>query len=161
MLFESDRGSEKRTLSEPYDSRITSGCVSKNDVDHVELEVTYRERSYQAELRKVSLEGFSEKEVLLQIPEEQEYFVAVSLRDVTELNAYIRENEDQRMIAGLIYIDNYDEVMESVEEVRQSLLVALIDRKINKYIGDVDGIVKKLEKDKYFIVLRKDAYKKS
>ena len=52
------------------------------------------------------------------------------------------------------------EVMESVEEVRQSLLVALIDRKINKYIGDVDGIVKKLEKDKYFIVLRKDAYKK-
>ena len=124
------------------------------------MEVTYRERSYQAELRKVSLEGFSEKEELLQIPEEQEYFVAVSLRDVTELNAYIRENEDQRMIAGLIYIDNYDEVMESVEEVRQSLLVALIDRKINKYIGDVDGILKKLEKDKYFIVLRKDAYKK-
>ena len=136
------------------------GVFPKNDVDHVELEVTYRERSYQAELRKVSLEGFSEKEELLQIPEEQEYFVAVSLRDVTELNAYIRENEDQRMIAGLIYIDNYDEVMESVEEVRQSLLVALIDRKINKYIGDVDGIVKKLEKDKYFIVLRKDAYKK-
>ena len=136
------------------------GVFPKNDVDHVELEVTYRERSYQAELRKVSLEGFSKKEELLQIPEEQEYFVAVSLRDVTELNAYIRENEDQRMIAGLIYIDNYDEVMESVEEVRQSLLVALIDRKINKYIGDVDGIVKKLEKDKYFIVLRKDAYKK-
>ena len=136
------------------------GVFPKNDVDHVELEVTYRERIYQAELRKVSLEGFSEKEELLQIPEEQEYFVAVSLRDVTELNAYIRENEDQRMIAGLIYIDNYDEVMESVEEVRQSLLVALIDRKINKYIGDVDGIVKKLEKDKYFIVLRKDAYKK-
>ena len=78
------------------------GVFPKNDVDHVELEVTYRERSYQAELRKVSLEGFSEKEELLQIPEEQEYFVAVSLRDVTELNAYIRENEDQRMIAGLI-----------------------------------------------------------
>ena len=64
------------------------------------------------------------------------------------------------MIAGLIYIDNYDEVMESVEEVRQSLLVALIDRKINKYIGDVDGIVKKLEKDKYFIVIRKESYQK-
>ena len=82
------------------------------------------------------------------------------LKDVTELNAYIRENEEQRMIAGLIYIDNYDEVMESVEEVRQSLLVALIDRKINKYIGDVDGIVKKMEKDKYFVVIRKESYKK-
>ena len=27
----------------------------------------------------------------------------------------------QKLVAGLIYIDNYDEVMESVEEVRQSL----------------------------------------
>ena len=136
------------------------GVFPKEDMEHVELEVTYRDRDYQAELRRVSLEGFSEKEELLQIPEEKEFFVAVSLRDVTELNAYIRENEDQRMIAGLIYIDNYDEVMESVEEVRQSLLVALIDRKINKYIGDVDGIVKKMEKDKYFVVIRKESYKK-
>ena len=136
------------------------GVFPKDDMEHVEMEVTYRDRDYQAELRKVSLEGFSEKEELLQIPEEKEFFVAVSLRDVTELNAYIRENEDQRMIAGLIYIDNFDEVMESVEEVRQSLLVALIDRKINKYIGDVDGIVKKMEKDKYFVVIRKESYKK-
>ena len=136
------------------------GVFPKDDMEHVELEVTYHDRDYQAELRRVNLEGFSEKEELLQIPEEKEFFVAVSLRDVTELNAYIRENEDQRMIAGLIYIDNYDEVMESVEEVRQSLLVALIDRKINKYIGDVDGIVKKMEKDKYFVVIRKESYKK-
>ena len=136
------------------------GVFPKDDMEHVEMEVSYRDRDYQAELRKVSLEGFSEKEELLQIPEEKEFFVAVSLRDVTELNAYIRENEDQRMIAGLIYIDNFDEVMESVEEVRQSLLVALIDRKINKYIGDVDGIVKKMEKDKYFVVIRKESYKK-
>ena len=148
---------------------LHSGVFPKDDMEHVEMEVTYRERSYQVELRRVSIEGFSQKEELLQFPEEQEYFVAISMRDVTELNKeirgseiynYIRENEDQRMIAGLIYIDNYDEVMESVEEVRQSLLVALIDRKINKYIGDVDGIVKKLEKDKYFVVLRKSGYKR-
>ena len=139
---------------------LHTGIFPKADMEHVELEVTYHDRDYQVELRRVSLQGFSQKEELLQIPEEEEYFVAISLQDVTELNAYIRENEDQRMIAGLIYIDNYDEVMESVEEVRQSLLVALIDRKINKYIGDVDGIVKKMEKDKYFVVIRKSSYRK-
>lgn len=114
----------------------------------------------QVELRRISLEGFSESERMLQIPKEKEYFIALYMRDVTELNSYIRENEDQRLIAGLIYIDNYDEVMESVEEVRQSLLVALIDRKINKYINDVDGIVKKLENDKYFFVVKKESYRK-
>lgn len=139
---------------------LHSSMFPRDDIDRAELEITYNDRNYQVQLRRVSLEGFSQKEELLQIPAEEEFFVAVSMQDVTELNAYIRENEDQRMIAGLIYIDNYDEVMESVEEVRQSLLVALIDRKINKYIGDVDGIVKKMEKDKYFIVLRKESYKK-
>ena len=139
---------------------LHTGVFPKKDMEQVELEVTYHDRDYQVELRRVSLQGFSQKEELLQIPEEEEYFVAVSMQDVTELNAYIRENEDQRMIAGLIDIDNYDEVMESVEEVRQSLLVALIDRKINKYIGDVDGIVKKMEKDKYFVVIRKSSYRK-
>ena len=92
-------------------------------------------------------------------PEEKEYFVAVYLRDVTELNKYIRENEQQRLVAGLIYIDNYDEVINSVEEVRQSLLMALVDRKINQYIAKVDGIVKKMENDKYFIVIKKQYFK--
>lgn len=148
---------------EPYLNKIipalNKGVFPKDDMEHIELEVTFKERSYQAVLKRVSLEGFSKSEKLLQIPEEKEYFIAVYLKDVTELNAYIKENEEQRLIAGLIYIDNYDEVMESVEEVRQSLLVALIDRKINKYIGDLDGIVKKLEKDKYFIVIKKESYR--
>ena len=139
---------------------LNRGVFPKKNMEQVELEVQYKERDYQVTLKKVSMEGFSEKEEVLQIPKEQEYFIAVYMTDVTELNEYIKENEDQRMIAGLIYIDNFDEVMESVEEVRQSLLIALIDRKINKYIGDVDGIVKKLEKDKYFIVIRKESYKK-
>lgn len=46
------------------------------------------------------------------------------------------------MVAGLIYLDNYDEVLESVEEVRRSLLLALIDRKISKYVANLDGITK-------------------
>ena len=57
-------------------------------------------------------------------------------------------------IRDRIYIDNYDEALESIEEVRQSLLGALIERKINKYIAGVEGIVKKLEKDKYFVIFK-------
>lgn len=35
-------------------------------------------------------------------------------------------SNNQRLVAGLIYLDNYDEALESVEEVRRSLLVALV-----------------------------------
>ena len=78
---------------------------------------------------------------------------------MTELNRYIRASEEQRLVAGLIYIDNYDEVIDSVEEVRQSLLIALVDRKINQYISRVNGIVRKMENDKYFIAIQKVGFK--
>ena len=164
ILWKNDRFSEIVDGIEKFIQKIipelNKGIFPKDDETRNELEITYKERDYQVELRRISLEGFSESERMLQIPKEKEYFIALYMRDVTELNSYIRENEDQRLIAGLIYIDNYDEVMESVEEVRQSLLVALIDRKINKYINDVDGIVKKLENDKYFFVVKKESYRK-
>ena len=160
ILWKNDRFSEIVDGREKIIPELNKGIFPKDDETRNELEITYKERDYQVELRRISLEGFSESERMLQIPKEKEYFIALYMRDVTELNSYIRENEDQRLIAGLIYIDNYDEVMESVEEVRQSLLVALIDRKINKYINDVDGIVKKLENDKYFFVVKKESYRK-
>lgn len=67
------------------------------------------------------MQDLQEAENILQMRKGREYFVTVTLSDVTEMNEYIRANEEQKLVAGLIYIDNYDEVMESVEEVRQSL----------------------------------------
>ncbi|MCI9621470.1 MAG: DHH family phosphoesterase [Dorea sp.] len=142
-----------------YIPELNRSIFPKEGKDTVEMDVYYKDREYKAELRQVSVEGFNDTGLLLHMPAEKEYFIAVHLQDVTELNRYIKENEEQRLIAGLIYIDNYDEVINSVEEVRQSLLMALVDRKINQYIARVDGIVKKMETDKYFIVLRKQYFK--
>ena len=142
-----------------YIPELNRSIFPKEAKDTVEMDVYYGDREYKAELRQVSVEGFNDTGLLLHMPAEKEYFIAVHLQDVTELNRYIKENEEQRLIAGLIYIDNYDEVINSVEEVRQSLLMALVDRKINQYIARVDGIVKKMETDKYFIVLRKQYFK--
>lgn len=142
-----------------YLPELNRSIFPQEENDIVHMDVYYNERQYQAELRKVSVEGFSETERLMEMPEEKEYFIAVYLQDVTELNQYIKANEEQRLVAGLIYIDNYDEIIDSVEEVRQSLLVALVDRKINQYIAKANGIVKKMETDKYFIAVQKQHFK--
>ena len=81
--------------------------------------------------------------------------VFACLFDETYRVEYERQIEEQKMVVGLIYLDNYDEMLESVEEVRRSLLVALIDRRINKSITNAGGIVRKTEADKYFVVLQK------
>ncbi len=141
-----------------YIPELNTSIFPKGNGDVVTIDVYCGAKEYNAELSKVSVEEFNASENLIELPEGEEYFIAVSLVDVTELNEYIRLNEQQRMVAGLIYIDNYEEVMNSVEEVRQSLLMALVDRRVNQYIAKADGIVKKVENDKYFIALQKQSF---
>lgn len=159
LEFEKVLGPYKRkdAYMRDYIKELNRGVFPKSDQEKVELEVEFNGRDYMVELCRVSVEGFTETEQVVELPGEKDYFIAVYLRDVTDINKYKGLIEEQKMIAGLVYIDNYEEVMESVEEVRQSLLLALIDRKISQYMANVDGIVKKLEKDKYFIVLKKSA----
>ena len=86
------------------------------------------------------LEGLSENTSL----------IAMYLYDETELKDYIKANEDNKLVVALAYLDNYEEALESVEDVRRSLLIALIDRKITKYFSNYDGLVRKLEKGQIF-----------
>lgn len=80
--------------------------------------------------------------------------VVAYLFDETELTNLRQENYDSRLIFGLLYIDNYEEVIDGLEDVKKSLLMALIDRKITNYMQDIDAVIRKLEKDKYFFIFQ-------
>ena len=125
--------------------------------DMVEMDLTFHDGSYVVKMRKISLSEMVESSDILDGEGYGGYLIAFYLFDETALRIALQEVDDQSLAVGMIYLDNYDEALESVEEVRRSLLVALIDRKVNKYISALDGICKKIEKDKYMIVLRKKA----
>lgn len=115
--------------------------------------ITYKSRYYRVDFNRILLdEDFAE--IGNQQDTDNEYLVAMYMFDETETRRLHKENMEQRMVAGLIYLDNYDDALESVEDVRRSLLIALIDRKINKYFSAYNAVVKKLEKDKYFIAIK-------
>ena len=128
-----------------YMNEINRGIFPKEEGQQTQVEISFEEREYLAKLRRISVKEVDGVPPTIEVPLGSKDFIAVYLEDVTELNEYIQAKEEQRLVAGLIYIDNYDEVIESVEEVRQSLLLALIDRKINQYFTKVNGIVKKVE----------------
>lgn len=126
-------------------------------LDEAQYELHYEECEYVAKFRKISLKEMAEHSDMIEAEDYDGYLIAVYLFDETALQIALQEVDDQSLAAGMIYLDNYEEALESVEEVRRSLLIALIDRKINKYISALDGISKKLEKDKYLVILRKKA----
>ncbi len=123
----------------------------------VECRLDYENGNYLAKLKKISLKEMAENSDIIEAKGYDGYLIALYLFDETALQIALREVDNQSLAVALIYLDNYDEALESVEEVRRSLLIALIDRKVNKYIAALDGICKKLEKDKYLVIMRKEA----
>lgn len=136
---------------------LNKGLLPNQEKQEVSMELAYGEQDFRVKLKLITMD---DAERTASLPEEDSFtgsLTAIYLFDITEINKYIRENQEQRMVAGLVYIDNYDEALENVEEVRTSLLVALIERKINKYFNAYDGIVRKLEKDRFFVVMQEKA----
>ncbi len=125
------------------------------EVDEAQYELEHEGCEYVVKLKKVSLREMAEHSDMIDAEGYNGFLIALYLFDETALHIALKEVDDQSLAVGMIYLDNYEEALEGVEEVKRSLLIALIDRKVNKYISALDGITKKLEKDKYLIILRK------
>ncbi|MGN1187546.1 MAG: DHH family phosphoesterase, partial [Lachnospiraceae bacterium] len=123
------------------------------DEDEFFTNIVYDGRDYRADFKRLAIGALMEENTLLKVKNTPS-LIALYLFDETDMNHYLQELHDEQLVVGLIYIDNYDEALESIDELRRSLLAGLVERKISKYITNGNGIVKKLEKDKYFLVFR-------
>lgn len=77
---------------------------------------------------------------------------SITLVEVTENRRLLKIIEDIRTVAGLIYIDNYEEVMESIEDSRIPIITALIEKRLNDFASKTGGIIKKIEKDRFIFM---------
>lgn len=145
-------------------SAITKEKLPLGEMDEMaDISFTHEEKEYRARISRLPFEqvlGEEPTEIEEGIPRDSNVLLHVFLYDETALKYAVRQVDEQSLVVGLLCLDNYEEALESIESVRRSLLVALIDRKINKYFSAVDGICSKLEKDKYLVILRKKNLKK-
>lgn len=132
--------------------------LNKKDIDvsdeDKEIKIHYEGKSIRISLKKFGLQQAFENSDLVDVPASESYFISIYMFDETRIDKLQQENNDEKLVAGLIYIDNYEEALVSVDQVKRSLLIALIERKIDKYISGLDGIVQRIEKDKYFIAIK-------
>ena len=122
-----------------------------------DLDVTFDDKNFLLQMKRIGLKDLSLIADMNDSEKYEGYLIAVYLFDRTALKLALEEVDNQSLVVGLIYIDNYEETLESVEDVRRSLLAAFIDRQVNQYVNAMDGIVRKTEKDKFLVILRKSA----
>jgi len=132
---------------------ITKEFIQKNNVT-TEIELSYDEKNYRVTVTRVQFDAMMEQKINFDVDVTNEFMVALYFFDETELNSYKIANIEQKQVAALVYIDNYEEALDSIEDVKRSLLTALVDRKVNQYFSNIDGLVRKIEKDKYFVVFK-------
>lgn len=160
LLWVNEKFTEVTGKNKKYHKSITTifPTLTKEFLQRSEgpenIHVEWKDCNYRISLKRIYFDEMMQESGMVSLDESTEYLTAVYLFDETEMNRCIRENEEQKMVAGLVYIDNYDEALDSIEDVKRSLLVALIERKINKYFSEMDALVRKIEKDKYFVVFR-------
>ena len=120
-----------------------------------DIQLLYKERDYVARIQRVSLTNLIQETELLEevVSDAGSFFYMIYLIDETELNQLRQENHDQKNAVALAYIDNYEEALDGIDEVHSSLMNVLVDREINKYFSTFDCLARKLEKDKYLIVM--------
>lgn len=118
-----------------------------------EVRISYQGRDYCVEMKRISIDKFT-RGVNIVSSDKCDSFIAMYMFDETDINMYIQKIKEERFVVGLIYIDNYEEALESIDDVRRSLFVGLIDKRVNKYFAAGAAIVRKLEKDKYLAVFR-------
>lgn len=132
--------------------------TEKRDV-HVQVE----DRYYRCVLSLVVDEGksaFFDEALEFDRLVENKKIIAMHMYEETEIINLEKIRDAENLVVGLLYIDNYDELIDSIDEVRQSLSVALIDRKINKYMLGIHAVSKKLEKDKFFFIFKQKHLKR-
>lgn len=123
--------------------------LKRADLSHPSEEIyhiAYKERYFRISFYEIlTPEGMEQSE--------EGSLFAMCMMDETEMIRMDQEIKEQRMVVGVAYLDNYEEIVSQVEEVRMALIIAHIDRKVTKYFSQMGGLVKKIERDKYFLAL--------
>lgn len=141
---------------------LSKGVFPDSDEDkHIDL--SYEEKQLRAHLQRVQLDNLIADSELIEAvdPDQVSVVYIIYFVDETELKDLRRENREQRGVVGLIYLDNYEEAMDDIDEVHSSLMNVLIDREINKYCLAHQALSKKLEKDKYLVFMNQKSLNQS
>ena len=133
---------------------FTDLTVDDLPVDHVpfQQEIEFNERIYEVALHRLLLS----KGNSLVTGSTQSFYYSLYLYDITEMAALKKQVQAQECVLGSIFIDNYEEVLQSTEEVKQSPLMALVDANLQRFANEFKGVLRRYEKDKYLLILRRE-----
>ena len=82
-------------------------------------------------------------------------YYALYFYDCTEIESLKKLYDEKQFVSAAIMVDNYDDVMQDVDTPDRPKVSAAIEEALSVYAQTVDGIIKKYEKDRFFLYFPK------
>lgn len=84
-----------------------------------------------------------------------DYYIVLYWYDYTKYNQLKSRYYQEAFVSCIIVIDNYDEVMQSTANADKPQLTAFMEETLDSVAQDSGGILKKYEKDRFFLYIQK------
>lgn len=82
---------------------------------------------------------------------EGDYLVLLYWQDETYQRELERKYQEEKLDIGIIMVDNYDDVLNGMEDWAKPRLISKIDQRVNEWVKPLGGILKKTDRDRYML----------
>ncbi|MDO4282732.1 MAG: DHH family phosphoesterase [Clostridia bacterium] len=63
--------------------------------------------------------------------------------------------EDTRVSVGVIFVDNYEETMQGLDDVKKAEITSMIEKELRNFASENKGVIAKVDKDKFILFVEK------
>ncbi len=85
-------------------------------------------------------------------PRQNEKVLLLCFIDDTELSELKHKYNEEKTIIAMVVIDNYDDLMQSMEDAMRPQMLAEIDKRLVQWFAFTSGMLKKFERDRYVMI---------
>lgn len=79
----------------------------------------------------------------------------ISFINATEESRLKNMLEDTKVAVGTIFVDNYEETMQGLDEIKKAEITSILSKEIRTWVSENKGALAKIEKDKYIVFVEK------
>jgi len=90
----------------------------------------------------------------------QDQIVTAYFIDVTEREHLKSVYEATRLVVSVLVLDNYEEMLKAGGEAAKSSVLAQIDERLNDWVKDTGGLLRKYDRDRYIFVCDQQCFDK-
>ncbi len=137
-----DMVSEKSVIGKSIDKLVNTLQFDQIKNGDLIESVKVGDRFYNVFANMVSLDDENPQEMIFML-----YWF-----DATDLTNLASKYEDEKPVFALIYVDNYEDVMNETKEEKIPFVTSEIEKKINLWATRMNGMIKRYQKDKYIVI---------